>query len=81
MFIPSLLVPSYDHPVLWEGHSSMINEISKQLPEKPAAIFCSVGGGGLLGGVIIGCNNIGWEDGKYWLNRPFRSETDVEQFP
>lgn len=43
----------------------MIAEIRTQLPRgvKPAAVFCSVGGGGLLGGVIEGCRDAGWDDG------------------
>lgn len=63
----SILVPAYDHELLWEGHSSMIQEIARQLPKRPDAIFCSIGGGGLLGGVIIGCEKQGWDDGK-WKN-------------
>lgn len=59
----SVMVPSYDDPILWEGHGSMVQEAAKQLPAKPAAIFCSVGGGGLLGGIIVGCAQVGWEDG------------------
>lgn len=59
------MVPAYDDPVVWEGHSSMIIEIAAQLPEKPDAIFCSVGGAGLLGGIIVGCKNVGWDDGKH----------------
>ncbi|KAH8983570.1 tryptophan synthase beta subunit-like PLP-dependent enzyme [Lactarius hatsudake] len=60
----AVLVPAYDHPTLWEGHASMIAEIRTQLPRgiKPAAVFCSVGGGGLLGGVIEGCRDAGWDD-------------------
>ncbi|KAH8104508.1 tryptophan synthase beta subunit-like PLP-dependent enzyme [Cristinia sonorae] len=60
----AVLLPSYDHPVLWEGHASMIEEVSRQLPVncKPDAIFCSVGGGGLAGGVITGCRSVGWDD-------------------
>ncbi|KAG5652962.1 hypothetical protein H0H81_002970, partial [Sphagnurus paluster] len=58
----AVMVPAYDHEILWEGHASMINEISNQLESKPDAIFCSVGGGGLLGGVITGCKNVGWDD-------------------
>ncbi|KAI9434000.1 tryptophan synthase beta subunit-like PLP-dependent enzyme [Lactarius indigo] len=60
----AVLVPAYDHPTLWEGHASMIAEIQTQLPRgiKPAAVFCSVGGGGLLGGVIEGCRDAGWDD-------------------
>jgi len=42
----------------------MIVEIRDQLKKKPDTIFCSVGGGGLLGGIIVGCKEIGWDDGK-----------------
>lgn len=60
------MVPAYDDPVVWEGHGSMITELKDQLgPNKPAAIFCSVGGGGLLGGVLVGCEKEGWGDGWY----------------
>lgn len=57
------MVPAYDDEIIWEGHSSMIKEMSNQLPSKPDAIFCSVGGGGLLGGIIVGCSRAGWDDG------------------
>lgn len=45
----------------------MITEVARQLPQntKPDAVFCSVGGGGLAGGVITGCQSVGWDDGKY----------------
>lgn len=45
----------------------MIHEIKRQLPSeiaKPDAILCSVGGAGLLGGVLTGCKNVGWDDGN-----------------
>jgi L-serine/L-threonine ammonia-lyase len=65
------MVPAYDNPVLWEGHGSMIKEIAEELEMPPDAIFCSVGGGGLLGGVMLGCASVGWEKGEvnhgpYW---------------
>jgi len=56
------MVPAYEDPVVWEGHSSIIAEIQDQLQKKPDAIFCSVGGGGLLGGIILGCKKVGWDD-------------------
>lgn len=59
------MVPAYDDPVLWEGHSSMVTELKEQLANKPAAIICSVGGGGLLGGIITGCEKEGWDDGGF----------------
>lgn len=59
------MVPAYDDPVIWEGHSSMIHEIHKQLERKPHAIFCSVGGGGMLGGILVGCKAVGWDNGTF----------------
>ncbi|KDQ59472.1 hypothetical protein JAAARDRAFT_56487 [Jaapia argillacea MUCL 33604] len=58
----AVMIPAFDDPTIWEGHSSMTKEIVKQLPNKPDGIFCSVGGGGLLGGVILGCKKVGWDD-------------------
>ncbi|KAJ7470532.1 tryptophan synthase beta subunit-like PLP-dependent enzyme [Mycena latifolia] len=58
----AVMIPAYDDPIVWEGHSSMIEEASRQMPHKPSAIFCSVGGAGLLGGIIKGCSGVGWDD-------------------
>ncbi|KAF7338500.1 PALP domain-containing protein [Mycena venus] len=55
----AVMVPAYDDPIVWEGHSSIILEASRQI--KPDAIFCSVGGAGLLGGIITGCEQVGWD--------------------
>ncbi|KAI5825556.1 tryptophan synthase beta subunit-like PLP-dependent enzyme [Schizophyllum commune Tattone D] len=55
-------VPAYDHEVLWEGHASIIDELAAQLKAKPDAIFCSVGGGSMLGGILVGCKKKGWDD-------------------
>ena len=57
-------VPAYDDELLQTGHGSIINEVSNQLGSKPDAIFCSVGGAGLLGGVLKGCESAGWGDGE-----------------
>ena len=54
-------VHAFDDPLLWEGHSTMIDELVEQT-EKPDAIVCSVGGGGLLNGVIQGLDRNGWGD-------------------
>ena len=61
-----VMIPAYDDPLLWEGHASMVEEVHRQLPKgaKPDAIVCSVGGGGLAGGIIEGCKAVGWDDGK-----------------
>ena len=44
----------------------MVHEIDKQLRKEPNAIFCSVGGGGLLGGIILGCKDVGWDHGTHY---------------
>lgn len=46
-------VPAFDHPTLWEGHSTMIDEILQDCPQVDT-IVVSVGGGGLLAGVLTG---------------------------
>ncbi|MDQ0123357.1 L-serine/L-threonine ammonia-lyase [Pseudomonas lini] len=46
-------VPAFDHPVLWEGHSSMIDEILEDCPQVDTLVT-SVGGGGLLAGILTG---------------------------
>jgi len=51
-------VSPYDNPLLWTGHSTLVDEITDQLHSeglKPGAIVVSVGGGGLLCGVLEGC--------------------------
>ncbi|MCU0092918.1 pyridoxal-phosphate dependent enzyme [Pseudomonas koreensis] len=46
-------VPAFDHPVLWEGHSSMVDEILDDCPQVDTVVT-SVGGGGLLAGILTG---------------------------
>ncbi|XP_044022418.1 serine dehydratase-like isoform X1 [Siniperca chuatsi] len=57
-------VPPFDHPLLWQGHASMITEAAASLGPsvKPGAVLVSVGGGGLLCGVIQGLKDVGWTD-------------------
>jgi L-serine/L-threonine ammonia-lyase len=53
----------FDHPVLWEGHSTIVDEICEQMDgKKPDAIVLSVGGGGLFNGVAQGLDRNGWQD-------------------
>lgn len=54
-------VPPFDHPSIWAGHSSMIDEVVQQC-EKPDAVIAAVGGGGLLCGVLEGLDRHGWSD-------------------
>ncbi|KAH3886218.1 hypothetical protein DPMN_010219, partial [Dreissena polymorpha] len=43
-----------------EGHSTLIEEAAKQLPCKPDVVIVSVGGGGLLNGLFMGMQKVGW---------------------
>ncbi|KAF2078140.1 hypothetical protein CYY_000524 [Polysphondylium violaceum] len=56
----------FDNPVLWEGHSTMIEEVYQDYldgkTEKPDVVVCSVGGGGLLVGILQGLEKVGWSD-------------------
>lgn len=45
-----------------EGHTSLVKELKETLSAKPGAIVLSVGGGGLLCGVVQGLREVGWED-------------------
>lgn len=51
----------FDHPTIWSGYATMIAELTKQM-DKPGAVVVSVGGGGLLCGVIEGLQKYGWSD-------------------
>jgi L-serine/L-threonine ammonia-lyase len=55
----SVYVSPYDNPLLWTGHSTVVDEIVTQLMDlqkspKIGAILASVGGGGLLCGILEG---------------------------
>jgi L-serine/L-threonine ammonia-lyase len=51
----------FDHPTVWAGHASMIDEVKTQC-SKPDVVVVSVGGGGLLCGVLEGLHRNGWAD-------------------
>ena len=51
----------FDDPLLWQGHASMIDEIAVS-GAMPEAVVLSVGGGGLLCGVIEGLKRNNWTD-------------------
>lgn len=54
-------VHPFDDPLLWRGHASMIDEVTRA-GVKPDAIVLSVGGGGLLCGVLEGLHRNGLEN-------------------
>ncbi|UIF89975.1 pyridoxal-phosphate dependent enzyme [Cupriavidus sp. UYPR2.512] len=51
----------FDDPLLWEGHATLIDEVA-QAGVKPGSVLLSVGGGGLLCGVLTGMMRNGWGD-------------------
>ncbi|GAV48600.1 hypothetical protein ZYGR_0M00210 [Zygosaccharomyces rouxii] len=58
----------FDDPTIWEGHSTIVHEIMDSLQEQNVpvervrGIICSVGGGGLLNGIIKGLEDHGLAD-------------------
>jgi L-serine/L-threonine ammonia-lyase len=39
-----------------------VEELKDQLPARPAAVVVAVGGGGLMTGVLLGLEKVGWAD-------------------
>ncbi|KAF2361357.1 Tryptophan synthase beta subunit-like PLP-dependent enzyme [Trinorchestia longiramus] len=57
-----LYVHPFDHPLIWDGVSSLVDEVVMQCGgETPSCFVLSVGGGGLLCGVIQGLIRNGLE--------------------
>ncbi|MEW6705807.1 MAG: pyridoxal-phosphate dependent enzyme [Pseudomonadota bacterium] len=65
--LQSLLQPGdafihpFDDRLVWEGHATMIDEVAAA-GLRPDAVVLSVGGGGLMSGVIQGLHAHGWRD-------------------
>ncbi|KTD49396.1 L-threonine dehydratase biosynthetic IlvA [Legionella rubrilucens] len=55
-------IPPFDHPSLWQGHATMIQEAVTQGIAKPDVVIVAVGGGGLACGVLEGMHQQGWQD-------------------
>jgi L-serine/L-threonine ammonia-lyase len=63
-----VFVPPFDHEDIWEGNASVMREISEQLAVesdgvgdgRPDVLVCSVGGGGLLNGIMQAIDEKGW---------------------
>ncbi|XP_008845693.1 serine dehydratase-like [Nannospalax galili] len=56
-----LNVSPFDHPLIWEGHASLVRELKVSLGTPPGAVVLAVGGGGLLAGVTAGLVEVGWQ--------------------
>jgi L-serine/L-threonine ammonia-lyase len=59
--VDGLYISPFDHPLIWEGHATIVDEIAREM-NRPDAVILSVGGGGLLCGVIEGLRRNGWQD-------------------
>jgi L-serine/L-threonine ammonia-lyase len=57
----SVYVHPFDDPLVWHGHAGIIHEIA-EVGARPGAIVVSVGGGGLLCGLVEGMHEVGWAD-------------------
>ena len=51
----------FDDPLIWQGHASLVDEVVRS-GVKPDVVVLSVGGGGLLSGVVEGLHRNGWID-------------------
>ena len=54
-------IPPFNHPLIWSGHSTLINEVANE-GIKPDAVVAAVGGGGLACGILEGMHQHGWYD-------------------
>jgi L-serine/L-threonine ammonia-lyase len=54
-------VHPFEHPLIWEGHATLMDELQFS-GHKPKNIVVSVGGGGLLLGVLRGLEKLNWRD-------------------
>ena len=54
-------ISPFDHPTIWRGHATIVDELVDG-GMKPDVIILSVGGGGLLCGIVEGLERHGWED-------------------
>lgn len=56
----AVYIPPFDHPAIWEGNASMVDEIADAIHE-PDALVLSIGGGGLLCGLMEGLEHNKWK--------------------
>lgn len=57
-----VFVPPFDHPDIWEGNATVMREITEQLNDKPDVVVCSIGGGGLMNGIMQVIDENKWND-------------------
>ncbi|ELK15485.1 L-serine dehydratase/L-threonine deaminase [Pteropus alecto] len=80
-----VFIHPFDDPLIWEGHTSIVKELKETLSAKPGAIALSVGGGGLLCGVVQGLQEalcvktVGAQALKLYQEHPIFSEVISDQ--
>ena len=66
--LDGVYVPPFDSQFVWDGHSTLVTEVKQQMEQNkagmPDSLVCSVGGGGLFSGVMMGLEREGWESVK-----------------
>lgn len=81
----SAFLHPFDHRLLWRGHASLVDEVARS-GLRPDAVVLSVGGGGLLSGVIEGLERNDWGElpviavetrGADSLNQALRAGTRI----
>ena len=65
-------VPPFDHPLIWEGAASLVEELREQMEVPMAGIVASVGGGGLVNGLMKGV------EGNSWSTKPMVLAVETE---
>ena len=55
------VIHPFDDPRVWAGHASIIYELAKS-EVKPGLLVVSVGGGGLMCGLLEGLHAVDWQD-------------------
>jgi L-serine/L-threonine ammonia-lyase len=62
----AVYVPPFDHEDVWTGNQTVFEEVAKQMNDqgngRADVMACSVGGGGLLIGMLQGMAEAGWWD-------------------
>jgi L-serine/L-threonine ammonia-lyase len=58
----AVFVPPFDHPDIWEGNATAMREITEQLGGKPDVVVCSIGGGGLMNGIMQVIDENNWDE-------------------
>lgn len=52
-------IPPFDHADVWTGNASLVTELARQMgAQRPGAVVVSVGGGGLLCGLLQGMHQV-----------------------